>query len=135
MGSDATPLEGLRHSDPIRLEIISGTCLLWRVPDRGLVRCSEGNCFNSRVTAHHDIFRLDDRVALVVGGSGGIGSALAKALAEAGASISIAGRSAERAEAAAAKVRETGAQSLAVVANANNLIDCERMVAETLDRF
>jgi gluconate 5-dehydrogenase len=87
------------------------------------------------VTAHQDLFRLDDHVALVVGGSGGIGSALAKALGEAGASISIAGRSAERAEAAAANVREAGTQSLAVVADANSLIDCERMVAETLDRF
>jgi gluconate 5-dehydrogenase len=87
------------------------------------------------VTAHSDLFRLDDRVALVVGGSGGIGSALATALGEAGASITIAGRNAERAEAAAAKVRENGAESLAVTADANNVIDCERMVSETIDKF
>jgi NAD(P)-dependent dehydrogenase (short-subunit alcohol dehydrogenase family) len=87
------------------------------------------------VTAHGDLFRIDGRVALIVGGSGGIGSAIAAALAGAGASISIAGRNAERAEAAAARVRESGAQSLAVVADANNTIDCERMVSETLDRF
>jgi gluconate 5-dehydrogenase len=87
------------------------------------------------MTAHGDLFRLDDRVALVVGGSGGIGSALAAALGEAGASIAIAGRNAERAEAAATTVRENGADSLAVVADASNIIDCDRMVSETLDRF
>ena len=96
---------------------------------------SRGSCFNQRVTAHGDLFRLDDRVALVVGGSGGIGSALATALGEAGASLAIAGRNAERTESAAAKVRENGAESLAVVADANNVIDCERMVSETLDKF
>jgi gluconate 5-dehydrogenase len=60
---------------------------------------------------------------------------MAEALGEAGASIAIAGRSAERAEAAAARVRQTGAQSLAVVADANSQEDCERMVAEILNRF
>ncbi|OLE81263.1 MAG: short-chain dehydrogenase [Actinobacteria bacterium 13_1_20CM_2_65_11] len=87
------------------------------------------------MTDHRDLFRLDDRVALIVGGGGGIGSAMAEALGGVGASVSIAGRSAERAEAAAARVREAGAQSLAVVADANNPVDCERMVAETVDRF
>jgi gluconate 5-dehydrogenase len=87
------------------------------------------------VTANSHIFRLDDRVALIVGGGGGIGSAMAEALGAAGASVSIAGRNAERGEAAAARVRETGAESLAVVADANNQVDCERMVAETVARF
>lgn len=87
------------------------------------------------MTDHRDRFRLDDRVALIVGGGGGIGSAMAQALGGAGASVVIAGRSPERAEAAATRVREAGAQSLAVVADANNLVDCERMVAETLDKF
>jgi len=87
------------------------------------------------MTAHTNLFRLDDRVALIVGGGGGIGSAMAEALGEAGASIAIAGRSAERAEAAAARVRQTGAQTVAVVADANRQEDCERMVAEILTRF
>ncbi len=87
------------------------------------------------MTAHRDRFRLDDRVALVVGGSGGIGSAMGEALGAAGASVAIAGRSKERAQAAADRVRESGAQSLALVADANNEIDCDRIVAETVDRF
>jgi gluconate 5-dehydrogenase len=83
----------------------------------------------------YNLFRLDGRVALIVGGSGAIGSAMAEALGSAGASVAIAGRNAERAEAAAARVSGIGAQSLAVVADANNQADCERMVAEVLAKF
>jgi NAD(P)-dependent dehydrogenase (short-subunit alcohol dehydrogenase family) len=86
-------------------------------------------------TAQSSLFRLDDRVALVAGGSGSIGSAMAEALGAAGASVSIVGRTMDRAEAAAARVRKVGPKSLAVAADVNLLADCERMVAETMIRF
>jgi gluconate 5-dehydrogenase len=89
----------------------------------------------TKPTAHAGLFRLDDKVALVVGGSGGIGSPMAEALGAAGASVSIVGRTADRAEAAAARVRKAGAQSVALTADVNIQADCERMVAETMDRF
>lgn len=85
-------------------------------------------------TAQRDLFRLDDRVALVAG-SGGIGSAMAEALGAAGASVSIAGRTAERVDAVVARVREAGAESLGVVADVTDQAECERMVAETVNRF
>lgn len=91
--------------------------------------------FGNDPTALGSLFRLDDRVALIAGGSGGIGSAMAEVLGGAGASVSIAARSADRAEAVAARVREVGAESLAVVADVNNQVDCDRMVAETVNRF
>jgi NAD(P)-dependent dehydrogenase (short-subunit alcohol dehydrogenase family) len=86
-------------------------------------------------TTQNGLFRLDGRVALIAGGSGGIGSAMAEALGAAGASVSIVGRTADRAEAAAARVRDAGAESLALTADVNIQADCERMVAETLSRF
>lgn len=52
-----------------------------------------------------DVFRLDEKVALIPGGSGGIGSELARGLAQAGAKVTIVGRSKERAEEAAQRSR------------------------------
>jgi gluconate 5-dehydrogenase len=82
-----------------------------------------------------DIFSLEGRVALVSGGGGAIGSALAVALAGAGARVAVVDVTLERAEAAAAKVRETGAEVLALGADVTNEADCERMVAATIERF
>lgn len=78
------------------------------------------------------LFRLDGRVALITGGAGGIGSAMAEAMGAAGASIAVAGRTGNTLEAVANKVRETGAQSLAVVADVNDPEHCERMVTATV---
>jgi NAD(P)-dependent dehydrogenase (short-subunit alcohol dehydrogenase family) len=74
-------------------------------------------------------------VAFIAGGGGAIGSAMADALGGAGALVSIAGRTAERVDAAAARVRASGTESLGVTGDVTNQADCERMVAETMDRF
>jgi gluconate 5-dehydrogenase len=82
-----------------------------------------------------DVFRLDGRVALIPGGGGAIGSAMAAALAGAGATVTVIDQTVERAEAAAAKVREAGSQALALAADVTDPGDCDRVVAETLGRF
>lgn len=82
-----------------------------------------------------DIFRLDDRVAIIPGGSGGIGSALAAGLAEAGARVAIVGQSEERAGAAAKKVEEAGSEALVAVGDMTSEEDAERVVDSTLQRF
>ncbi len=87
------------------------------------------------ITGEESIFGLHDRVALVVGGGGAIGSALAVGLAGAGASVAVAGRTAEPLQGAAEKVRAAGAGSLTVVGDAADQTDAERMVTETVDRF
>lgn len=53
-----------------------------------------------------DLFRLDDKVAVVVGGSGGIGKALALGLARQGAEVALASRNLEKLEAAAQELRD-----------------------------
>lgn len=53
-------------------------------------------------------FRLDGRIALVTGSSMGIGNAIARGLAEAGATIVINGRDAKKVAAAAGELRSAG---------------------------
>jgi len=60
------------------------------------------------ITAH--TFRLDGRLALVTGSSAGIGLALARGLAEAGAQVVLNGRRAEPLEAARAQLAAEGLQ-------------------------
>jgi len=82
-----------------------------------------------------DIFSLDGRVALIPGGSGGIGSALATAFAGAGARVAISGRTREACEATVAAVEAVGGEGLAVTGDATVEGDAERMVGETIARF
>ena len=82
-----------------------------------------------------DVFSLEGRVALIPGGGGAIGSAIAAALAGAGARVAVVDVTDERAEAAAATIRETGAEVLALGADVTNEAECERIVAATVERF
>jgi NAD(P)-dependent dehydrogenase (short-subunit alcohol dehydrogenase family) len=63
------------------------------------------------------IFDLSDRVAVVTGATGVLGSALAIGLARAGAKVGILGRRSEAAEATSAAIREYDGQSLCLTAD------------------
>jgi 3-oxoacyl-[acyl-carrier protein] reductase len=81
-------------------------------------------------------FGLRDRVAIVGGGSKGIGRATALLLAAEGCRVVIAARGAPAlAEAAAAIVAETGAEVEPVSCDMANYEDIKRLVAGTADRF
>jgi NAD(P)-dependent dehydrogenase (short-subunit alcohol dehydrogenase family) len=77
-------------------------------------------------------FRLDGRVALVAGGSGGIGVRLCEALAAVGANVAVVGRSEERLQAARDAIEQTGSRALTVAADATKEEDAERSVQETV---
>ncbi len=65
-----------------------------------------------------DLFRLDGRVALITGGSGGLGQVFTQALAGAGADVALLGRRLDAAQAAADAVRKgTGRRALGVEAD------------------
>jgi len=61
---------------------------------------------------------LAGKVAIVTGGGRGIGLAIARLLAEDGASVVVSGRDAARLDAAAKELESLGATALAVVADA-----------------
>jgi NAD(P)-dependent dehydrogenase (short-subunit alcohol dehydrogenase family) len=83
--------------------------------------------------------RLDGKTALVTGGSRGIGQAIARAFADAGASVMISSRSAEGLEASVREIRaglgEVTGDVAWTVANAGDPEQAEACVAATVDLF
>ena len=75
-----------------------------------------------------DRFRLDGRVALITGGGGAIGSAVAHGFAGVGAAILIADRNEEAAEATARGLKDGGADALAVSGDVTREADVARTV-------
>ena len=80
-------------------------------------------------------FRLDGQVALVTGGSGGLGSLAARAFAAAGADVIAAARAHARCEAVAEEVRATGRRAMALSVDVTQRSSVEGMVAKALDAF
>jgi NAD(P)-dependent dehydrogenase (short-subunit alcohol dehydrogenase family) len=80
------------------------------------------------------LFDLSGKVALVTGGSRGIGRAIAAGLASAGADVVVASRKLESCEAAAAEIAAaTGRRVLPVACHVGRWDECDRLV-ETLYR-
>jgi 2-dehydro-3-deoxy-D-gluconate 5-dehydrogenase len=81
------------------------------------------------------IFSLQNRVAFVTGGNGGIGLGMAKGLAGAGATVVIAGRNKQKAQSALSELRSVGAQGEFIELDALEEASCRQAVQRTVDRF
>lgn len=80
-----------------------------------------------------DSFRLDGRVALVTGASKGIGEAMSRALAAAGAHVVVTSRRQESVEAVAASIRESGGQATGRALHMGRLDELAEAVGQIAD--
>jgi NAD(P)-dependent dehydrogenase (short-subunit alcohol dehydrogenase family) len=81
------------------------------------------------------LFDLTGRVAVITGGTRGIGRAVAGGLAAAGAKVVVAGRKADACAITEAELEASGAQALGVSAHLGDLEDVGRLVGATVERF
>ena len=79
-----------------------------------------------------DMFRLNGKVAIVTGGSVGLGAQMVIGLAEAGADVVIAARKQDRCTELASKLGALGIRALPVACDVSKAEDCQRLVDTTV---
>lgn len=83
----------------------------------------------------HPAFDLRNRTAVVVGGTSGIGLALSKGLAQAGANVVPAGRRPDYVKAAADEVTKLGAKTMVQPADVTDRTSLEELLAKVCEKF
>jgi gluconate 5-dehydrogenase len=86
-------------------------------------------------TPIQELFDLSGRIALVTGGSRGLGLQIAEALGEAGAKLMLTSRKAADLEEAAAHLQQRGIDARWVAADASDPAGVDHFVSETLQRL
>ena len=79
--------------------------------------------------------RMEGKVALITGGTSGIGGATAIRLAGEGAAVAITGRNEERGEQVLQAVLENGGEAMFIRSDVCSSVDCRQAVDRTLERF
>ena len=79
--------------------------------------------------------RLENKVALITGGTSGIGEAVALLFAREGAKVAITGRNETRGHAVTARILEAGGQAIFLRTDVRKAQECKRAVDETLASF
>jgi 2-deoxy-D-gluconate 3-dehydrogenase len=81
------------------------------------------------------IFDLQNRVAFITGGNGGIGLGMARGFASAGAAVVIAGRNKTKAESALAELKSLGARADFVELDVLKEASCQQAIQRAVERF
>lgn len=79
--------------------------------------------------------RLENKVALITGGTSGIGEAVALLFGREGAKVAITGRNESRGHAVTARILESGGQAIFVRTDVRHATECKRAVDATLRSF
>jgi dehydrogenase/reductase SDR family protein 4 len=83
----------------------------------------------------HSYLSLEGKVALVTGGSRGIGKAIALTFADAGADVAISGRKLQDLEKVADEIRKLGKKCLPVTAHARKVEELKHLVDQVMETF
>jgi NAD(P)-dependent dehydrogenase (short-subunit alcohol dehydrogenase family) len=82
-----------------------------------------------------ELFSLEGRVAVVTGGTGVLGGAMAQGLAQLGARVAVLGRNRERADKAVAAMTAAGGEAFALLADVNNQAELLKARDALLDHW
>lgn len=78
---------------------------------------------------------MKDKIVLIVGGSGGIGSACARTFAKGGAKVVLAARNQEKAENIAKEINDSGGEAYVISVDVTELASVSKMVREVIDEL
>jgi NAD(P)-dependent dehydrogenase (short-subunit alcohol dehydrogenase family) len=106
---------------------------LWMVQKPPAVFAANGHM--TRSIEENLRMRLEGKVALITGGTSGIGSATAMRFAIEGAAVAITGRNPERGEQVVKDIAATGAKALFIRSDVRLSEDCRQAVDQTLEHF
>lgn len=81
------------------------------------------------------LFSLNGKTALITGASGGIGTALAVALAEVGATVGVHGRTAQKVEEACRQVAAMGGKTIGLVADLTDVAANRQLIADAVQQL
>lgn len=82
-----------------------------------------------------NMFDLTDRVAIVTGGSDGIGKGVAIGLAEMGAHIAVVARNQQKIDAAVTEIKNLGGRAIGISADVSSEAECKRAIETAMAEF
>jgi NAD(P)-dependent dehydrogenase (short-subunit alcohol dehydrogenase family) len=99
------------------------------------VAAVEADILTRRISMSHPYFDLDGKVAVVIGGTSGIGLSIALGLAEAGADVIPTSRRGDKVKDAVKAVESKGRRSLAMAIDATRRKEVEKLASAVMKEF